>query len=668
MIDRIAELRAEAEAAIAAAATSDAARGQRVRLLGRKAELPNLLRGVRELPAEQRGAVGKAANQARQALEALIDDRAAGARGRGARRAAWPPTRVDVTLPGDPRRAARPPAPAHPDAARDRGRLPRPRLRASPRGPRSSSVHYNFDALNHDAAAPGPAVDRHLLRRRADDVATRSLVLRTHTSPIQIRAMEAPAAADLHRRPRAASTGATPTPPTRRSSTSSRASRSTRTSRSPTSRARCSPSPARSSATSARSACARTSSRSPSRASRSTSRCFNCAGGVTGGRLALPPVQGLDLDRDPRRRDGRPERLRATCATTATTPSASSGFAFGMGIERIAMLKHRVPDLRLFYENDVRFLEQFGCSCPLLWLHDHCAPDLRRRRRSPSASTSPARGRAHLPTRRRRARTGSSSAACSAPSRHPDADRLTVCLVDVGEGDAAQIVCGAPNVAAGQTVAVARPGAVMPDGTRLKTAKLRGVESAGHDPGRGRAGDRHRPRRDHRARRRAGARNPAGDGAADRDRRARARDHPEPAGLPRRLRARARGPRRHRRAARTRRRGREDAGSAGPVEGVEVVVEEPDLCPRFTARVFEDVTDRAVAGVAEGAADGGRAAPDLQRRRHHQLRDAADRPAAARLRPRPGGGRAPGRAARARRRDGRDARRPVAARSTARCS
>jgi phenylalanyl-tRNA synthetase beta chain len=63
--------------------------------------------------------------------------------------------------------------------------------------------------------------------------------------------------------------------------------------------------------------------------------------------------------------------------------------------------------------------------------------------------------------------------------RHPDADRLSVCQVDVGTGEASGIVCGAPNVAAGQTVAVARPGAVMPDGTRLKRAKLRGVESDG---------------------------------------------------------------------------------------------------------------------------------------------------------------------------------------------
>ena len=62
---------------------------------------------------------------------------------------------------------------------------------------------------------------------------------------------------------------------------------------------------------------------------------------------------------------------------------------------------------------------------------------------------------------------------------HPDADRLKVCTVDVGEDEPAGIVCGAPNVAAGQTVAVALPGARMPDGTKIKAAKLRGVPSGG---------------------------------------------------------------------------------------------------------------------------------------------------------------------------------------------
>jgi phenylalanyl-tRNA synthetase alpha chain len=41
-------------------------------------------------------------------------------------------------------------------------------------------------------------------------------------------------------------------------------------------------------------------------------------------------------------------------------PERVQGFAWGMGVERIAMLKHGIPDLRLLFENDVRFLEQFG--------------------------------------------------------------------------------------------------------------------------------------------------------------------------------------------------------------------------------------------------------------------------------------------------------------------
>jgi len=63
--------------------------------------------------------------------------------------------------------------------------------------------------------------------------------------------------------------------------------------------------------------------------------------------------------------------------------------------------------------------------------------------------------------------------------QHPDADRLKVCQVDVGANEPSTIVCGAPNVAAGQTVPVALPGAVMPDGVKLGKAKLRGVESHG---------------------------------------------------------------------------------------------------------------------------------------------------------------------------------------------
>jgi phenylalanyl-tRNA synthetase beta chain len=63
--------------------------------------------------------------------------------------------------------------------------------------------------------------------------------------------------------------------------------------------------------------------------------------------------------------------------------------------------------------------------------------------------------------------------------KHPDADRLSVCRVDTGDGEPRTIVCGAPNVAAGQTVPVALPGATMPGGAKLGEAKLRGVKSSG---------------------------------------------------------------------------------------------------------------------------------------------------------------------------------------------
>jgi phenylalanyl-tRNA synthetase beta chain len=62
---------------------------------------------------------------------------------------------------------------------------------------------------------------------------------------------------------------------------------------------------------------------------------------------------------------------------------------------------------------------------------------------------------------------------------HPDADRLSVCQVDVGAAEPLEIVCGAPNVAAGQKVAVATVGTALPGGLRIKKSKIRGVVSNG---------------------------------------------------------------------------------------------------------------------------------------------------------------------------------------------
>ena len=238
-------------------------------------------------------------------------------------------------------------------------------------------------------------------------------------------------------------------------------------------------------------------------------------------------------------------------------------------------------------------------------------------------------------------------------------------------GEPRTIVCGAPNVAAGQTVAVALPGAVMPDGTKLGKAKLRGIESSGMilsetemELGEDSSGI---------AVLDAGAEpgHAAGRGAADRRDRARARDHAQPARLPRHLRRRPRGARDHRRRA-----GAGPVGRPTPSRRATTTspttprsrVEVPDLCPRFTARAFADVDDRALAAVAEGTPDRRRPAPDQQRRRHHQLRDAPDRAAAARLRPRPGPGRRDHRPRRRRGRADDDARRRRAAASTPRRS
>jgi phenylalanyl-tRNA synthetase beta chain len=62
---------------------------------------------------------------------------------------------------------------------------------------------------------------------------------------------------------------------------------------------------------------------------------------------------------------------------------------------------------------------------------------------------------------------------------HPDAEKLSLCRVDVGEDEPLEIVCGAPNVAAGQKVAVALHGTVLPGGLKIKRSKIRGVKSHG---------------------------------------------------------------------------------------------------------------------------------------------------------------------------------------------
>jgi phenylalanyl-tRNA synthetase alpha chain len=181
MTDRIAELRLEAEAAIGAAPDTAALEELRVRYLGRRAELPQLLREVATLPAEERAAVGRAANEARHSLEALIDARDTELAG-AELSSQLAEDRVDVTLPG---------APPQPLGALHVLTQTRRELEdiflglgfTVMEGPEIETVHYNFDALNHSPTHPA--------RARTDTFyASEGVVLRTHTSPMQVRAME----------------------------------------------------------------------------------------------------------------------------------------------------------------------------------------------------------------------------------------------------------------------------------------------------------------------------------------------------------------------------------------------------------------------------------------------------------------------------------------------
>ena len=180
--------------------------------------------------------------------------------------------------------------------------------------------------------------------------------------------------------------------------------------------------------------------------------------------------------------------------------------------------------------------------------------------------------------------------------QHPDADRLKVCSVDVGADgeEPVTIVCGAPNVAAGQTVAVARPGAVMPDGTKLKQAKLRGVVSEGMilseselELSTGSEGILVLDSQILDAELEPGT--PLEQVlaiAADVLELEITPNRPDCLGVygvARELHAATGAPLSDAPWS-------EDPGPDGPVAGVEVLVECPDLCPRFTARVFENVT------------------------------------------------------------------------------
>jgi phenylalanyl-tRNA synthetase alpha chain len=351
MIERIDTLRAEAESAVATADSSAALEELRVRYLGRKAELPNLLRGVAQLPPDQRGTVGKAANQARHALEALIARRGEELQAAelDARLSA---DRVDVTLPGEP------PQPV--------GRLHL--LTATWReledvfvglgftvveGPEVETVHYNFDALNHSPTHPSR--DRRDTFYVNDDV-----VLRTHTSPMQIRAMEAhppPLYVVIPGRTfRRDSIDATHSPMFHQVEGLAVDEDITLADLKGTLLAF-----ARAIFGEARDVRMRPHFFPFTEPSAEVDvSCFKCGGEGwlrDGSRCSVCRGEGwIEIlgagEVDP--------NVFAYVDDDRYDPESVQGFAWGLGIERVAMLKHGVSDLRVFYENDLRFLEQFG--------------------------------------------------------------------------------------------------------------------------------------------------------------------------------------------------------------------------------------------------------------------------------------------------------------------
>ena len=209
--------------------------------------------------------------------------------------------------------------------------------------------------------------------------------------------------------------------------------------------------------------------------------CFQCGGsGVARRRRALQPLQGPGLDRDPRRRHGRPQRARLRRGQRLR-PRAGPGLRLRPRGRAGGDAAPRVPDLRRFFDNDVRMLEQFGrrpMRVPYCWLREYCDPGVaveeiaERLVMTGTEVERIAHGRPAL-ARGLRRRQGAQRRA--APQRRPAAGLPG----RHRRRRARTIVCGAPNVAAGQTVAVALPGARMPGGEKLRKAKLRGVASEG---------------------------------------------------------------------------------------------------------------------------------------------------------------------------------------------
>jgi phenylalanyl-tRNA synthetase alpha chain len=373
--ERIEQIGREATDAIGEAPSTEELEALRVRFLGRKAELTTILRGISELPAAERGPVGKSGNEVRRRLEGLIERREADLDAAEIESSLGADL-VDVTLPGAP---AQPVGHLH-LVTRTRRRIEDIMVGLGYRileGPDVESDYYNFTALNHPPGhparmtqdtfyvAPGSLTKAALeqARRAAGaEAATPDeelVMLRTHTSPMQVRAMEAEGPPIFIAVPgkayRRDTIDATHLPMFHQMEGLAVAEEITLADLQGTLRemlrglfgegreARMRPHffPFTEPSVEFDVSCFRCDATGRLA---DGSRCPLCKGigwvEVGGAGMVDPNVFGF-------------------VSGSGYDPERVQGFAFGFGIERMAMLLHGLPDLRLFVENDVRVLEQF---------------------------------------------------------------------------------------------------------------------------------------------------------------------------------------------------------------------------------------------------------------------------------------------------------------------
>jgi phenylalanyl-tRNA synthetase alpha chain len=367
-VERIETLRAEAQAAIAAAGDASALEELRVRYLGRKSELTSILRGIGELPPAERGPVGAGANEARGTLEAMIESKRAELEA-GETRARLASDAVDVTLPGAP--AARV---GHLHLiTKTRREIEDVFVGLGYRvldGPEVEHDFYNFTALNHPPGHPArmsqdtfyvdPAtLPEGVVNEHGLPPGPRDVVLRTHTSPNQVRAMQANdpplfviVPGVVYRRDTMDAThlpmftqveGLAVAEGITLADLAGTLQEVARALFGPERQTRLKPDffPFTEPSVQVDVSCFRCNGTG---ALPDGSRDGVCKGTgwieILGAGMVDPNVFGF-VDRP------------------GYDPDEIQGFAFGLGVERIAFLRHGIPDLRVFYENDVRFLGQF---------------------------------------------------------------------------------------------------------------------------------------------------------------------------------------------------------------------------------------------------------------------------------------------------------------------